>query len=150
MDRSWNGPTSCCACPCVGPLALYDEPRLAAKEGSTIGEGDWNPGYEVYEVINAANDVEANPLDRAARVAANLKLGDFFHPQMLSTGIVHANNPVWYDPNSISGWSQEISGGYNSLETITLLTEGFENEQKRLRGTMQKEDCKPTAATKCE
>jgi hypothetical protein len=69
---------------------------------------------------------------------------------MLSTGIVHANNPVWYDPNSISGWSQEISGGYNSLETITLLTEGFENEQKRFRGTMQKEDCKPTAATKCE
>ena len=150
VDRSWNGPTSCCACPCVGPLALYDEPRLAAKEGSTIGEGDWNPGYEVYEVINAANDVEANPLDRDARVAANLKLGDFFHHQMLSTGIVHANNPVWYDPNSISGWSQEISGGFNSLETITLLTEGFENEQKRFRGTMQKEECKPTAATKCE
>ena len=64
--------------------------------------------------------MEANPLDRDARVAANLKLGDFFHHQMLSTGIVHANNPVWYDPNSISGWSQEIFGGYNNLETITL------------------------------
>ncbi|MDE2686622.1 MAG: ABC transporter substrate-binding protein [Chloroflexota bacterium] len=121
VDREWNGLTSCCAWPgCGGPLLLMDQPRLAAREGSTIGEGDWNPGFEVLEVMTYVNEVEANPLDEEARVAANIKEADFFYHWMLSTGVVHADNPVWVNPKFVEGWEMEITGLFNNLETITL------------------------------
>lgn len=121
VDREWNGLTSCCAWPgCGGPLLLMDQPRLAAREGSTIGEGDWNPGFEALEVMTYVNEVEANPLDKEARVAANLKEGEFLYHWMLSTGVVHADNPVWVNPKFVEGWQMEITGLFNNLETITL------------------------------
>ncbi len=121
VDREWNGLTSCCAWPgCGGPLLLMDQPRLAAREGSTIGEGDWNPGFEVIEVMEGVNKVEANPLDRTARVEANLEEGEFLYHWMLSTGVVHADNPVWVNPNFVEGWQMEITGLFNNLETITI------------------------------
>jgi ABC-type transport system substrate-binding protein len=121
VDREWNGLTSCCAWPgCGGPLLLMDQPRLAAREGSTIGEGDWNPGFEVLEVMTYVNEVEANPLDKEARIAANIKEADFFYHWMLATGIVHADNPVWVNPEFVEGWQMEITGLFNNLETITL------------------------------
>lgn len=121
VDREWNGLTSCCAWPgCGGPLLLMDQPRLAAREGSTIGEGDWNPGFEALEVMTYVNEVEANPLDKEARVAANLKEGEFLYHWMLSTGVVHADNPVWVNPKFVEGWHMEITGLFNNLETITL------------------------------
>lgn len=121
VDREWNGLTSCCAWPgCGGPLLLMDQPRLAAREGSTIGEGDWNPGFEALEVMTYVNEVEANPLDKEARVAANLKEGEFLYHWMLSTGVVHADNPVWVNPKFVEDWQMEITGLFNNLETITL------------------------------
>ena len=121
VDREWNGLTSCCAWPgCGGPLLLMDQPRLAAREGSTIGEGDWNPGFEVIEVMEGVNEVEANPLDKAKRVDANLKEGEFLYHWMLSTGVVHADNPVWFNPDFVQDWQMEITGLFNNLETITL------------------------------
>ena len=121
VDREWNGLTSCCAWPgCGGPLLLMDQPRLAAREGSTIGEGDWNPGFEVIEVMEGVNEVEANPLDRAKRVDANMKEGEFLYHWMLSTGVVHADNPVWFNPDFVRDWRMEITGLFNNLETITL------------------------------
>ena len=121
VDREWNGLTSCCAWPgCGGPLLLMDQPRLAAREGSTIGEGDWNPGFEALEVMTYVNEVEANPLNKEARVAANLKEGEFLYHWMLSTGVVHADNPVWVNPKFVEGWQMEITGLFNNLETITL------------------------------
>ena len=121
VDREWNGLTSCCAWPgCGGPLLLMDQPRLAAREGSTIGEGDWNPGFEVIEVMEGVNEVEANPLDKAKRVDANLKEGEFLYHWMLSTGVVHADNPVWFNPDFVQDWRMEITGLFNNLETITL------------------------------
>lgn len=121
VDREWNGLTSCCAWPgCGGPLLLMDQPRLAAREGSTIGEGDWNPGFEVIEVMEGVNEVEANPLDKAKRVDANLREGEFLYHWMLSTGVVHADNPVWYNPDFVRDWRMEITGLFNNLETITL------------------------------
>ena len=97
-----------------------DQPRLAAREGSTIGEGDWNPGFEALEVMTYVNEVEANPLDKEARIAANIKEGEFFYHWMLSTGIVHPDNPVWVNPDFVEGWQMEITGLFNNLETITL------------------------------
>lgn len=121
VDREWNGLTSCCAWPgCGGPLLLMDQPRLAAREGSTIGEGDWNPGFEALEVMTYVNEVEANPLDKEARVTANLKEGEFLYHWMLSTGVVHADNPVWVNPKFVEDWQMEITGLFNNLETITL------------------------------
>ena len=121
VDREWNGLTSCCAWPgCGGPLLLMDQPRLAAREGSTAGEGDWNPGFEVLEVLTYVYEVEANPLDKEARIATNIKEAEFFYHWMLSTGIVHADNPVWVNPEFVEGWQMEITGLFNNLETITL------------------------------
>ena len=121
VDREWNGLTTCCGWPgCGGPLLLMDQPRLAAAEGSTVGEGDWNPGFEVLEVLTFVEEIEANPLDRQARVAANLAEGDFFYHWMLSVGIVHADNPVWYNPNFVGDWKMDILPTFNNLETITL------------------------------
>lgn len=122
VNREWNGPTSCCACPaCGGPLARMDQPRLAAREGSTIGEGDWNPGYEVLEVITFVDEIESYPLDRAKRTDANIQEAEFMYHWMLSTGVVHAENPVWVNPEFIADWEMQITSGFNNLETITLL-----------------------------
>lgn len=121
VNREWNGPTSCCACPnCGGPLALMDQPRLAAREGSTIGEGDWNPGYEVLEVMTYVDEIESFPLDRDRRVAANVEEAEFLSHWMLSTGVVHAENPVWFNPEFVADWQQQVTGGFNNLDTITL------------------------------
>ena len=121
VDREWNGLTTCCGWPgCGGPLLLMDQPRLAAAEGSTVGEGDWNPGFEAIEVLTFVEEIEANPLDREARVAANLAEGDFFYHWMLAPAIVHADNPVWYNPNLIEGWKMNILPTVNNLETITI------------------------------
>ena len=121
VDREWNGLTTCCGWPgCGGPLLLMDQPRLAAAEGSTVGEGDWNPGFEVLEVLTFVEEIEANPLDKQARIAANLAEGDFFYHWMLSVGIVHADNPVWYNPNFVEDWKMDVIASINNLETITL------------------------------
>ena len=71
-------------------------------------------------MLTFVEEIESNPLDRDARVAANLAEGDFFYHWMLSVGIVHADNPVWYNPNLIEGWKMNILPTVNNLETITI------------------------------
>ena len=84
--------------------ATMDLPRFALAEGSTWSEGDWNWGIEINEAFDAMEKVNAAPRDRAARVAANMEIGQYLFDTKLGIGVVFSPDPLYYDPDVIASW----------------------------------------------
>lgn len=97
----------------------FDEPRFAAAEGSTWSENDWNYGIEVLNTFQAMEKVNAAPTDKAARVQANLEMGDFFFDTVIGIGVVMSPNPMYFNPEVVTSWSA-LPGDRFNFESVTL------------------------------
>lgn len=99
--------------------ATMDLPRFALAEGSTWSEGDWNWGIEINEAFDAMEKVNAAPRDRAARVAANMEIGQYLFDTKLGIGVVFSPDPLYYDPDVIASWDLKPYNRRN-FESIRL------------------------------
>ncbi len=99
--------------------ATMDLPRFALAEGSTWSEGDWNWGIEVNEAFDAMEKVNDAPRDKAARIKANMDIGQFLFDTKLGIGVVFSPDPLYYDPNVVSSWDLK-PGNRRNFESIIL------------------------------
>ena len=99
--------------------ATMDLPRFALAEGSTWSEGDWNWGIEINEAFDAMEKVNAAPRDKAARVAANMEIGQYLFDTKLGIGVVFSPDPLYYDPDVIASWDLKPYNRRN-FESIRL------------------------------
>lgn len=99
--------------------ATMDLPRFALAEGSTWSEGDWNWGIEVNEAFDAMEKVNDAPRDKAARIAANMEIGQYLFDTKLGIGVVFSPDPLYFDPNVIASWDLKPNNRRN-FESIRL------------------------------
>ena len=90
-------------------------------EASTWTEGDWSPGIEYIKGFEIKEKVDSLPHDKAARIEANLEIGDFIFDNALIIGIVNSPAPLYYNPDRVTGWVLFPMGPtINNLESIVL------------------------------
>jgi peptide/nickel transport system substrate-binding protein len=100
-------------------LDTFDIPRKGLVTASTWSEGDYNWGIEVVEGYDTYSEAQAAINDRAARVRANLEIGDFYHETQLATAFVDMPVLYYFDPDRVAKWDL-LPGRINGFETVVL------------------------------